>query len=326
MADKEGNHTYSFKKSRFQRMIYERKTMYDKTPNFFIVGAPKCGTTAMHIYLRQHPEIFMPEKKESHFFGSDLNSQYFIRDRGKYLSLFSEAKDVKRIGEASVWYLYSKQAAYEIKEFSPSASIIIMLRNPVDMLYAQHSQFLYNGNENIASFEDALNAEKDRMAGLRIPPNVHFVESLFYRETAKYTEQVRRYLRVFGRENVYVIIYDDFKNNTEKTYRETLCFLDVTEDFQPEFKVINTNKRLRSENLRNFLQNPPAILKSLGKALIPHMIYHKLVGKLRFLNIQYEPRQPMDAELRSRLQAEFVPEVEQLSELLGRDLTHWCKI
>lgn len=160
MADKESNRTYSFKKSRFQRMIYERKTMYDKTPNFFIVGAPKCGTTAMHIYLRQHPEIFMPEKKESHFFGSDLNSQYFIRDREKYLSLFSEAKDVKRIGEASVWYLYSKQAAYEIKEFSPSASIIIMLRNPVDMLYAQHSQFLYNGNENIASFEDALNAEK----------------------------------------------------------------------------------------------------------------------------------------------------------------------
>src|SRR3990172_12275584 len=195
-----------------------------RNPDFFIAGAPKSGTTAMYMYLKQHPEIFMPEKKESHFFSTDLKSPMFIRDKEIYLSLFSGAKDEKRVGEASVWYLYSKNAASEIKEFSPSASIIIMLRNPVDMLYSQHSQFLYNCNENISSFEEALNAEEDRRRGLRIPPGVHFVESLFYRETVQYTEQVERYFNIFGRENVHIIIYDDFRNNTANVYRESLRF------------------------------------------------------------------------------------------------------
>lgn len=267
----------------------------------------------------------MPEKKESHFFGSDLDSPYFIRDREKYLSLFSEAKDVKRIGEASVWYLYSKQAAYEIREFLPSASIIIMLRNPVDMLYALHSQFLYNGNEDIECFVEALNAEEDRKHGLRISPNVIFVEGLFYRETVKYTEQVRRYLHIFGRENVCVVIYDDFKNEPAKVYGETLRFLGVSEDFYPEFKVINPNKRVRSHRVRNFLQNPPVITKSIGKILIPYRVRQRLVEKFKSLNIKYVPRSSMKHELREKLQAEFMPEIERLSELLGRDLTHWSR-
>lgn len=82
-----------------------------RNPDFFIVGAPKSGTTAMYKYLKQHPDIFMPEVKEIHFFGTDLNSPWFIRDKEKYLSSFSNAKGEKRIGEASAWYLYSKNAA-----------------------------------------------------------------------------------------------------------------------------------------------------------------------------------------------------------------------
>lgn len=296
-----------------------------KKPDFFIVGAPKCGTTAMNDFLKQHPEIFIPKIKELHFFGSDLKFNLSRINKDKYLSLFLDAKDKCRVGEASVWYLYSKLAASEIKEFSPSASIIIMLRNPVDMLYSQHSQFLYNGNEDIECFEEALNAEEDRKHGLRIPPNVIFVEGLFYRETVKYTEQVRRYLHIFGRENVYIIIYDDFKNETAKVYRETLRFLGVSEAFYPEFKVINPNKRVHSHRVKNFLQNPPMITKSIGKVLIPYRIRQRLVEKFKSLNIKYVPRSPMKPELRKKLQAEFMPEIEQLSELLGRDLTHWYK-
>lgn len=267
----------------------------------------------------------MPEKKESHFFGTDFNSPKFIRDRKLYLALFSEAKDERRIGESSVWYLYSKKAAAEIKEFSPSAGIIIMLRNPVDMLYSQHSQFLYNGNEDIACFEEAINAEEDRKRGFRIPPYVHFVESLFYKETAKYTDQVRRYFDVFGRENVHVIIYDDFKSNVAGAYRECLRFLGVTEDFRPEFKAINPNKRVRSNALRNFLQNPPQIVKSFGRLFVSVPLHQKLVKNLTSFNRKYESRPPMDAGLRSKLQAEFAPEVERLSGLLKRDVTQWCK-
>ena len=114
-------------------------------PDFFIVRAPKCGTTAMQDCLSQHPEIFMPEAKppfyrgkELHFLGSELRANRKIFTRDEYFSYFPKAKDEKRVGEATVWYLCSKRAAYEIKEFNPSSKIIIMLRNPVEMVYSCH--------------------------------------------------------------------------------------------------------------------------------------------------------------------------------------------
>jgi hypothetical protein len=293
-----------------------------RKPDFFIVGAPKCGTTAMYEYLRQHPEVLMPRRKEIPFFGSDLSfSRRSTTDMEEYLSHFSEAMDEKRVGTAFVWYLYSKRAATEIKEFCPTASIIIMLRNPVGMLHSQHSQFLYNGNEDIADFEDALDAEEDRKQGLRVPNNVLLIEGLFYRETVKYTQQVQRYLDAFGWENVHFIIFDDFRSDTVEVYKKTLRFLGVDEDFQPALRIVNPNKRVRSKTL----QNPPQIAKGFGKVLTPRPIRSILLKGLKRYNTKYVPRPPMDPELRRRLQAEFVSEVEQLSELLSRDLTHWSQ-
>src|ERR1700687_4738832 len=180
-------------------------------PDFFIVGAPKCGTTALYRCLEAHPQIFVPERKEIHHFGTDLYSPTYLRDSNEYLSLFGNAGDAKRIGEASVWYLFSKRAAVEIKDFCGRASIIIMLRNPVDMIYSLHSQHLYNGTEEIQDFAEALDAEEARKRGRRLPKNVPATERLFYREVARYTDQVDRYLKAFGDDNVKVIIYDDFK-------------------------------------------------------------------------------------------------------------------
>jgi len=99
-------------------------------PNFFIVGAPKCGTTSMTEYLKQHPDIFIPEEKEPHYFGSDLEYPRITKTEAQYLRLFSEAQDERRLGEASVWYLFSQRAAQEIYEFNPLSRIIIMLRTP----------------------------------------------------------------------------------------------------------------------------------------------------------------------------------------------------
>lgn len=294
-----------------------------KKPDFFIVGAPKCGTTAMNDYLRQHPEIFIPDAKELHFFGSDLN---FRRQRitlEQYLSYFSGVQNEKRIGESSVWYLYSKVAATEIKEFCPSARIIIMLRNPVDMLYSLHSQHLFNGREDIEDFGDAMEAEVDRKNGIRIPKGKFLIEGLFYREVAKYTTQVQRYLNIFGKEKVHIIIFDDFKNNTDDVFRETLRFLEVDESFQPDFRVINPNKRLCSKALKELIQEPPWTVRGLVKTLLPRQFRRKLQKSLMRLNVRYERRQPMDPELRRKLQAEFVQEIKQLSILLGRNLICW---
>ncbi len=294
-----------------------------RKPNFFIVGAPKCGTTSMYMLLRQHQDIFMPEQKEPGFFGSDLRYRYPRVSKRKYISYFSKAKEEKCVGEATPSYLYSKEAAKEIEEFSPKARIIIILRNPVDMLYSLHSQLLYGGNENIVDFEQALRAEENRKRGKRIPKDAGSFHSYYYHEKVKYAEQVRRYFDAFGRESVHIIIFDDFIRDTENVYRQTLQFLGVNPAFQPTFKIFNPNKRARSRFLRRIMKSYS--LRMAVSTFIPRVLLRKIYLILRKLNTRYLPRAPMSQELRRRLQGEFKDEVEKLGALLGRDLTLWSR-
>ncbi len=140
-------------------------------PDFFIVGAPKCGTTAMTDYLGQHPEIGMCAQKETQHFATDLYPRFEIRSRhewltqDEYMKLFEGAQNRKRLGEASVWYLYSSAAPREINEFSPAADIIVMLRNPLQALPSLHSQFVFMGIEPVEDFERALDLDEERERG-----------------------------------------------------------------------------------------------------------------------------------------------------------------
>lgn len=294
-----------------------------RRPDFFIVGAPKCGTTAMDHYLKQHPEIFLPGHKEPQFFGSDIHSPTFIRNEEEYLSLFSEARDELRVGETSVWSLYSRRAAQEIKQFAPRASVIIMLRDPTEMLYSMHRQYLYTGNENIENFAAALEAEEDRKRGRRIPQTATFVEGLFYKDSARYYEQVRRYLETFGRDHVHIILFDDLKTDPDGVYSDVLLFLGVDFSFRPDLKVINPNKRIRSRALRDVSKHSQGFLYRLAKKLLPSGSRRRLMSLLDRYNTVYEAPQPMEEETSARLRAEFAPEVQKLSKLLERDLSGW---
>jgi len=292
-----------------------------KKPNFFIVGAPKSGTTAMYHYLGQHPEIFMPEWKEPYYFGSDLWFRKGRFTREEYLALFSPTQDEKRLGEASVLYLYSKRAASEIKEFCPTAKIIIMLRNPVDMIYSWHTELLYQGSEIIADFEDALDESDARKKGSRLP-DINLVDCLFYHDIPQYAQQVQRYFECFGHKNVHIIIFDDFRSDTATMYQETLAFLGVATNFQPNFQMINPHKRRRSQAMRRVVRSRRAPLWL--RILAPQPIRRALLQVVDRYNTTYEQRPPMDSALRLRLQSEFAPDVEQLSALLRRDLSDWC--
>jgi hypothetical protein len=300
-----------------------------KKPNFFIVGAPRSGTTAMYEYLKQHPEIFMSQLKEPQFFGSDLirtpKAPFYRHDIKRYLALFAPAGNAKVVGEGSTLYLKSREAASEIKEFSPSAKVIIMLRNPVDLLYSLHSFALNYGSEVIEDFEGALDAETDRKKLLRVPDSCEIVDGLFYRERAKFKEPVERYFKVFGQGNVHVIVYDDLRNNTPKVYAETLQFLGVSTDFQPEFNVVHENRRIRSRALRYIWRRRSGGVHRVVFEYSPPWLSRRMVKTLKWVYSRPAPRTPINAELRRRLQGEFKGEIEQLSELLQRDLTHWVK-
>lgn len=295
-------------------------------PNFFIVGAPKAGTSALYSFLKQHPEVFVPARKEPHFFGTDLcGGHFFIRDERQYLSLFEGARGAKCVGEGSIFYLYSERAAREIKEFDPLARIIIMLRNPVDLVYALHSQFLFFGNEEIQSFQEALDAEYDRRNGLRLPEFPGYPpQVLFYRKVVEFAPQARRYLTHFPPEQVHVVIHDDFSREPARVFRETCDFLGVDPGFEPQFRVVNPNKKSRSRLLRDFLNNTPPAAQRLIKTLVPDSMQPAFWDTLSRLNRKHVERPPLRLALRRRLEAEFAPDVEALSGLLGRDLTHWC--
>jgi hypothetical protein len=287
--------------------------------------------------LSNHPDVFVA-KKEPEFFGADLHFgpqfQLYRRHPEEYFALFDGWDNQTCAGEKSVWYLFSKTAAAEIKAFNPDARIIIMLREPTALLYSLYHVFLADGNEYLPTFKEALAAEDDRRAGRRLSRQTYLAQVLVYRETVRFYEQVKRYFDVFGRERVHVIIYDDFSAQTAEVFRKTLAFLGVAPgDIPPEFKVVNGNTNgdhsVRSTMLRAIMND-----RTLRQAAVdlrnwlPYGIFtamRKTWVRLNEFNFRESPakRLPMDPDLKLSLLREFAPEVERLSELLGRDLTHW---
>jgi hypothetical protein len=294
-----------------------------KRPDTFIVGAFKAGTTALYEYLRAHPQIFMSVPKEPMYFGQDLTPRYRRMTESEYLDLFRGAADSQRSGEASPWYLYSTSAAREIRDFQPDARIIVMLRNPVDVMYSQHSQLVFNQREDLTDFAAALAAEDDRLAGRRIPADAIRPEALYYRRSVRFPEQVRRYLDAFDRGRVQFIVFDDLVADPRAVYRTTLEFLGVDPTVEVDLSVYNPNRRARSGRLQRAIFAPPPALRGLFGRLRRLPVMHRVRDALVSANSGRAVRVPMDPGLRAQLTAEFAQQVAELGQLVGRDLSSW---
>jgi hypothetical protein len=296
-----------------------------RKPNLFIVGAPKSGTSAMNDFLNQHPEIFMA-KKEIHFFGTDLNIKESKLTVQEYLNFFAGGQDKKIIGESSVWYLSSTSAAQEIKKFSPGAKIIIMLRNPLEMLPALHKQNIFDANEDIKDFKEALSAIDDRRHGKRIPRRAELLSCLLYTDAVAYSSQIERYFDAFGRENVLCIIYDDFKKDNLKTYGRVLEFLEVDSSFKAKFSIVNAAKEVQNIAVYRFVKQPDSLSRKLVRIFIPvKSARHYLMTKILSLNIREAKGVEIGDELKQHLKESFREEIEQLGKLLGRELDFWLE-
>ena len=296
-----------------------------KRPDVFIVGAFKAGTTAMYEYLRAHPQVFMSVPKEPMYFGADLTPRYRRMTEDEYLKLFDAAQPDQRAGEASPWYLYSASAAREIRDFNDGASPIVMLRNPVDVMYSQHSQLVFNQREDLTDFAAALAAEDDRRAGRRIPANAIRPEALFYRHSVRFAEQVQRYFDVFGRDGVHVIVFDDLVADPRAVLRTTLEFLGVDPAVEVDTSARNANRTARSGRFSRMVFAPPRRLRGAYGALRRVPFAHRVRDVLVTANSQEAKRPPMDAALRRELTIEFAPQVAALGELIGRDLAAWSE-
>jgi hypothetical protein len=294
-------------------------------PSIFLVGAPKCGTTALYSYLNAHPDVFMSPLKEPQFFAEDLlGDRRNICDWTSYLALFHGA-DGRRTGEASTLYLGSPLAVKRIREFSPSAQILIMLRNPIEVMQAEHSTRIYCGTESIQDFADAL--ADDERDGPNCRPLKLRPRGMRYRELVRFAPQVARYFDAFGRENVHVIFYEDFTRDTAKTYKNTLTFLGLPGGFEPPFKRVNQHRRIRSMQLHQALLAPSPVFRGLSHAILSQPARRFVGNCVRRLNEAIEPRPPLSEiagpHLLARLKREIEPDIDALGRLLNRDLSGW---
>jgi hypothetical protein len=296
-------------------------------PNFFIVGAPKCGTTALYEYLRPHPNIFMSGIKEPHYFAKDLGSYPRIQRAEDYMAMFAEAtSEHLRVGEASVYYLRSTVAIPNIREFNPDARLVAMFRNPVDMVYSFHSQLLYVAEESERDFETAWRLQERRARGLDLPPRSRGAFLLQYAELGRFGTQVERMLAAFPRDQVKLILFDDFAASPQAVYDDVIGFLGLPHDGRSEFPRINDNKRARVDWLRRFARKPPPILKSAIQGLKQAIGSEGLTTakkKLVALNTTKERRPPLSPAFRAELVETFRDEVARLGRVLQRDLSHW---
>lgn len=299
-------------------------------PNFFIVGAPKCGTTALYEYLRTHPNVFMPELKEPHFFAKDLGGYPRIKTLEAYRELFEpRAAHHLAVGEASVYYLRSQVAIRNIHAFNPEARIIAMFRNPVDMVYSLHSQLLYWSEEVEPDFEAAWRLQGPRRRGQDLPPQSRGAFLLDYLQAGSFGTQVERLLSVVPRPQVKLILYDDLTASPRAIYDETIEFLGLPPDHRSEFPRINENKRARLAWLGNFLRKPPPALRTTVHTLKRMMGAEGISALKRSvvdLNTRKERRPPLSPRFRAELVEVFRDEVALLGRLMDRDLSHWSEL
>ena len=215
-------------------------------------------------------------------------------------------------------------AATEIHSFCPDARIIIMLRNPVDVVY-KPSQRLHNGIEDIPDFTEALKAEGDRKIGKRLPKYPWPVFGLFYREIVQFSDQVARYLDVFHREQVKIVIFDDFIADPSGEYRDVLNSWGSTPNSKLTLAQFNQNKTYRSAFLRDLVYRPSTIIPGKVRAIVPRAIQDVVVGLIREFNTKVKPRRPLPLEVRMSLERpSFTPEIRALSGVVGRDLMSWA--
>jgi hypothetical protein len=299
-----------------------------RAPDFFIVGHHKSGTTALYEMLRRHPQIFMPDLKEPRYFAHDLRDQFepvrsmqLPHTLEEYLALFDRAAPGEVTGEASPSYLRSGVAARAIAEVQPAARIIAILREPASFVRSLHLQLLQDRVETEQDLRKAVEAEELMRSGRRVRR---------YSDHVRYVEQLRRYEDAFGREQMLVLIYEDFRADNRAILETVLSFLGVDASVPIETLEANPAVRVRSPRLGRIVNGIYAgrgpvrgALKAAVKAIVPRSVQRGALQTLRRRLLYVKPPPPdtrFDLELRRR----FKPEVVALSEYLGRDLiTQW---
>ena len=291
-----------------------------KQVNLFVLGAPKCGTTSLVYYLKQHPSIFASDVKEPHFFNTDSKHRYY-HSIEEYENLFDKApEEAKYLLEGSVWYLYSNSAVKNILEYNPESKFIVMLRNPVDMYFSLHRELLYGGSENIKSPVTAWYAQQDRLSGTKIPKGAYEPSLLYYEDVCSLGTQLKRCMELIPEKNLMYIFLDDLKNNPEAVYQEVLNFLQLDGYSLESYDTINAKKQRKSQLLHNFVVYVNYIKKKLGIKF--GMGLSRSINKGNVTDETADISEEINT-LKPVLKSHFADDITLLESLTNRDLNKW---
>ncbi len=298
-------------------------------PNFLIIGAAKCGTSSLYMYLKQHPDIFMSPIKEPHFFSFTSETKKTqgpgdtvteaITDLEEYVHLFDGVKNEKAIGEASPTYIYQPNAAKRIHNLIPNAKLIAILRNPADRAFSAFMHVVRDRREPENDFSTALMHEQQRIED-GWGPIWH------YKNGGYYFEQLSRYYDLFPPEQIKVLLYDDLISNPAEFLKKIFHFLEVNENFLPDtslnFNVSGKQKSKLIHTLSLALFNKPNPIRWLSRKIIPERYRWKTTNWVREQNLQ---KQGIPPKIKNQLLEAYKSDIKKLEGLIDQDLSHWFK-
>ncbi len=285
-------------------------------PNLFVVGAPKCGTTALATWLAAHPQAFMSAKKEPHFYYSPYGPPM---DRATYRDLFAGANNAQVVGEASVWYLFSQTAHRLILRDCPDARFVVCVRDPVDMAVSLHNQKIDTGHERELSFQRAWQLSDERLRGnstsiFGLPRGD--TRHMAYRHACSIGTQLETLLADVGEGRVHVVAQSRLAHDPGREWSRLQQFLELEEDGRTEFPRTNPSMKVRSARLNRVLYGVGTLKRRLG--------IRKSFGSLQWLHRRNKHAQRYEkpsADVLERVAAELESERAKLEGLLGHSLT-----
>ena len=297
--------------------------------DFFVAGWPKTGSTSLHYYLGQHPDIFMSKVKDNYFYSTDIIADcdehgmgryYKQRTEEDYVGIFDGANEENVWGDSSVFYTISEVALDRIKEAHPNAKIIVVLRDPIELLDSWFWYLKQNARESAESLEEALDLQDRRKVGECIPPNTQAPIHLQYDKIIDFPGGFERIFKCFDKSAVKITFYDDFKQNREKFIADLFDFLDVRNDFCPDFTERNVSRKIKFRRVKSFVDRHRGKIIAATKVL---GLYGKRSAIQKFyvgLFTLNKKRESVSAERRRLLRERCNPMVKRTSELLDVDL------
>lgn len=288
--------------------------------DFFILGAPKAGTTALHSILNQHTDIFLPNFKEPHFFAEDMEKYKAHSSESDFLRLY-ENKDNKIKGDASVFNLYSEVAVPNILKHNPNAKFIVCLRRQIDTVPSFHAQVLFTQDEQEESLAAAWNLVERRNEGSNIPSGCKCAKVLNYKSIYRYGDQIERLNKIIDVNNLLFIFHEDLISNPLNQYEKILAFIGAKHQVLNN-ETHNANEVNRYPFIARVLRHPPCWLKKLKRTFMGRGT-SKIYEWLLKANSKVEKRKPLDSIMRANIINNYIDDIKKLELLLDRNLTDW---